>query len=140
MDDIEFEAPVESRCDCCGGEQIVLTRYVSRDDNAFAIYKGVLTTGHGTPRADMVVGFGHWSETESPKDRVAFAFQLWSGPAAVNVTIVGPDQTAWRSGFIGVLLAREEALRHPMVEEVYALADHILECDHPVINHLSGGT
>jgi hypothetical protein len=35
---IEFEKPHQSVCECCGGTTTSLTRFVYRDDDAFAVY------------------------------------------------------------------------------------------------------
>jgi hypothetical protein len=35
---IEFENPIESQCECCGKTTVRLTRFVYRDDDAYAVY------------------------------------------------------------------------------------------------------
>jgi hypothetical protein len=134
---IEFEDPIESRCGCCGAQQRVLTRFVSREGAAFAVYRGVLTLGHGQPRADMVISLGDWSDDAPPEERMAFVFQLWSDPDNINVTIVEPDESAWNSGLLGTLMPKADALRHPLIGEVYNLVDHIMMCDAEVIAYLA---
>jgi hypothetical protein len=136
MDEIEFDEALTGACECCGASQQILTRYVMRDGSPFAIYKAVLTAGHGPPRAQMVVGFGRWDEAEIPSERIAITFDLWSDEHDTNVTIVDAQDSAWSSGFLGNVLPREEAVQHPLAAEVFSLVDHVLLCDEPVKSYL----
>ncbi|MBW8724824.1 MAG: hypothetical protein JF625_06670 [Inquilinus limosus] len=136
--EIEFVEPILTSCDCCGLPSTRLVRFVARDGEAFAIYRAILTRGPRHPRAEMIVGLGDWDEAASPEDRVAFAFQLWSDDSQCNIGIVGPEQTAWSSGVLGRILAREEALRHPRLKDVFDLSDHIVGHDRPLADYLDG--
>jgi hypothetical protein len=136
MDEIEFDEPEAGVCGCCGATQQILTRYVKREDEPFAIYKAVLTAQHRPPRAEMIVGFGKWDEAEQASERTAFTFELWSDEQNTNVTLVDEENSAWSSGFLGTVLPREQALRHPLAPEVFALAEHILRCDERLKSYL----
>lgn len=136
MDEIAFDEAEAGACACCGASQQILTRYVARNGSPFAIYKAVLTPQHQPPRAEMIVGFGSWDETEKPSDRIAFTIELWSDEQSTNVAFVDPQDSAWSSGFLGKVLPREEAVQHPLAREVFSLAEHVLRCDEPVKSYL----
>ena len=137
MDEIEFEPPEEGQCACCGARQQTLTRYVTRDGNAFAIYKALLTFGRHPHRAQVIAGFGRWDEDTAPSERTAITFDLWSDEGATNVTIVDERDSSWSSGFFGEVLEREAALKHPLSKEVYGLMNHVLRCDEAVSAYLA---
>lgn len=136
MFEIEFVEPSHATCECCGAPSTRLTRFVTRNGDAFAIYRAVLTHGPRHPRAEMIVGLGDWDEAALPEDRVAFIFQLWSDDREYKVGIVGPDQTVWPQGSLGRLLTREEALRHPWLQDVFDLSDHIVVHDRILADYL----
>lgn len=136
MYQIEFSTPEVTACDCCGGKQTVLTRFVTHHGDAFAIYKAVLPTEKHAGRIHAIVSIGEWQEDSSPNDRVAFALQLWSGADNTNVSVVGPDAAHWSTGFFGRVLTREEALAHTLLEEVFRLTEVILERDNEISRYL----
>jgi hypothetical protein len=136
LDEIEFELPEVGHCACCGARQEILTRYVTRNGNAFAIYKAVLTFGQHPHRAHMIAGFGRWEEDADPSERVAITFDLWSDEGAANITIVDERDSSWSSGFLGKVLEREVALKHPLSREVFGLMNHVARCDEAVSAYL----
>ena len=139
MDEVEFAPAKEARCTCCGARQQILTRYVTRRGDAFAIYKAVLTFGDHPHRAQMIAGFGDWAEDTDPMHRTAITFDLWADEANTNITIVDERDSSWSSGFLGKVLDREAALKHPLAQEVYGLTDHIMRCDETVKAYLLQG-
>ena len=136
VDEIEFDEPEAGVCGCCGATQQILTRYIKRGDQPFAIYKALLTSQHRPPRVEMIIGFGKWDEAEQASERTAFTFELCSDEQNTNVTLVDEESSAWSSGFLGIVPSREEALRHPLAPEVFTLAEHILRCDELVKSYL----
>ena len=136
MDEIEFDDAEVGVCACCGASQDILTRYLKRNGLPFAIYKALLTSRHQPPRAQMIVGFGEWDESEDASERTAFTFDLWSDEKNTNVTLVDAADSAWSSGFLGTVVPRDVAFQHPLVGEVFSLAEHILRCDEPVKSYV----
>jgi hypothetical protein len=51
--------------------------------------------------------------------------------------LVDAVDTNYKSGFMGSILDRKEALLHPLKFEAFTLSDHIVECDQPVIEFLN---
>jgi len=135
MDQIEFEDPTFSTCACCGEQTTHLVRFVNRDDAAFAVYFADFSPGHDF--VSVIVGFGGWGEGASAERRTAFPFRIWKDEDSYQVGLVDSDQAAYRGDFLGNILDRSAALKHPLKAEVFALSDHIVECDRPIIEFLS---
>jgi hypothetical protein len=135
-DDIEFAEPSFSRCDCCGGTTTRLTRFVTREDNAFAVYFANFSEKHADRCVSVLVGFGDWSEDASPNGRTAVALRIWTDETSYQVGVVdGCDY--WETDFLGQRLTREQALESEWLNEAFDLSDHIVECDLPVIDYLN---
>jgi hypothetical protein len=114
-----------------------LTRYVTRGEEPFAIYRALLPFGHHERRADVVISLGDWSETASPSDRLAFAIHLTVDQYSFNISFVEPSQTSWSSGKLGRILSRQEALQHPWKQEIITLVDRMIEGDNSIGAYLS---
>jgi hypothetical protein len=139
LDDIEFEAPRHATCACCGRRTTRLTRFVTRDGDAFAVYLVMYTEGHEDRDAWALVGLGRWGEDAPPETgRAAFALRLWLADDSYKVSVVDAEHAPWDTGFLGRRLSREEALQHPWLEEVFALSDQMVVRDQPLIDHLNG--
>jgi hypothetical protein len=136
-DEIEFGEPDVSVCECCGGKTTRLTRFVTREENAFAVYFAVYSDGKHGGHVGVLVGFGPWGEEVSPSERTAFSFRIWATEDSYQVGLVDPDEDGWKTDYLGVKLNRDEALNHPMKSETFDLSDHIVECDTPIIQYLN---
>jgi hypothetical protein len=141
MDQIEFEDPEHSVCECCGKTTTRLTRFVTRDGEAFAVYYAAFTQGHPGRGADVMVGLGDWSEDADPETaRVAFTYRIWGADEAYELGFIEPEDSPWDTTFLGRRLGAAEARSHPRVQEVYDLSDHTTRCDEPLIAFLGGPT
>ena len=136
-DSIEFEEPTTSVCDCCGGTTIHLTRFVSRDGNAFAVYYARYSDNHPDKYVSLLAGFGPWGEDASPSERTAIAFRIWTTGSNYEVGIVEPEDDDWEATFLGTKLIRDDALASKWRQELFDLSDHIVECDAPIIEYLN---
>lgn len=114
-----------------------LTRFVYRDGDAYAVYYAKFSDNHTDGVVSVLIGLGEWGEGSTPADRVAFAAQIRAVRREFQVMIVDASQTVW-SGvtFMGPLLARAEALDHPLVSDVFHLTDHIVHDDAEVHAYL----
>ena len=136
-DEIEFEEPSYSECDCCGALTTHLTRFVYRDDAAFAVYKAAFSDTPAHDWVNLLFSFGEWGEEASPSDRLAIACVMWvSEDGANNVRLVDPEESFGITGFFGRVLSREEALAHELTQKVFDLTDHIVLCDKPIVDFL----
>ena len=125
---IEFEPPKESEpCECCGGRTTVLTRFVNRDDEAYAIYFARFSNNHPERVVVATISIGEWGESASSDQRVAFAFEIRAIESECQVGLIDSDRSPWRdSTFIGRTLNRSEALAHPAIQDVFHITDHIV--------------
>lgn len=139
MDDIEFEEPEFSVCECCGKTITRLTRFVTRNGDAYAVYYVQFTQGLEHRRADVMVGLGEWGDDALvPEEaRIAFTFQLWLGEVSYHVSMIEPDDSPWSTGYLGRRLPLSEALEHPALQQVFDLSDHMVRCDEPLIGFLN---
>jgi len=136
MFEIELTEPRYSNCDCCGGKLTNLTRFVAKDDKAFAIYHATFGESHPEKGVFLAIGIDNdWSEIDST-NRVAFACWLSMIDAEYRVSITDGAESPWsETKVLGRMLDREEALSHTLIDEVFHLIDHIVEED-PVIKAL----
>ena len=140
MDQIEFEEPQRSICECCGNTTTRLTRFVTRNGNAFAVYFVMFTEEHEDRSAAVMVGIGDWGDDTIPEEaRLAFTFRLWLANDSYQVSMIDPDDSPWETTHLGRRLPREEALNHPLIQEVFDLSDHIVKCDQPLVDYLNAG-
>ena len=139
MFEIGLTEPRYSTCDCCDGKLTNLTRFVSKDDNAFAIYQATFGENHPEKGVLLVIGIDDdWSQSES-STRVGFACWLQKTDEDYRVSVTDKAESPWsNSKVLGRILDREEALAHPLIEEVFHLTDHII-VDDPVIKALFDG-
>lgn len=138
MIEIEFPEPEASKCDCCGNTTTRLTRFVTRDGDAFAIYYAAFSEGHPENGVIGVVSVGEWWDDSFPESRDAFAFRIWEGEDNYHVTITDAKESQWSDvNLIGRKLSREEALAHPLIHDVFHITDHMTDED-PAIREFFG--
>lgn len=134
----EYEVPDTAPCCCCGRLTTRLTRFVSRDDDAFAVYYAAFSEGHGA-EVDAIISLGTWWADEVPPDRVAFAVRISSTADAYNVQVTDAGESLWHdAALLGRKLSREDALAHPWIRDVFLVTDHMVTDDAPLIEFLDG--
>jgi hypothetical protein len=96
----------------------------------------MFTEGHPERSASGLIGLGEWGgEESSPKNRTAFAFELWQDENNFNVGIVDKEDSPWSDvSFLGKILDRDEALQHDLIEEVFHITDHMVVEDKEIFN------
>jgi len=136
----ELNPPGESEpCSCCGGKTTSLTRFVYKDGDAHAIYYARFSDNHPERSVLATVSLGEWGEGANPEQRVAFALQLRSAPSQFEVEVLDSAQSPWREAkVIGHTLDRAEALKHPLLPEVFHITDHMVVEDKPLKAYLDG--
>ena len=120
---IEFSEPVIGEpCPCCGGKTVSLTRFVTEDGDAYAIYYIRFSADHANAPALATVSVGAWGEGTLPSQRAAFALELLQD----GVRVLDAADSPWRdAALIGKTLDREEALMHERIKDVFHITDHI---------------
>lgn len=134
---IEFEEPEKTLCECCGNATIRLTRFVYRDDDAYAVYYAVYTPGHAEKIVSGLIGLGEWgSDDVGPDPRVAFPFQIRATANQFEVGMVDAAQSPWSHvTFLGKILNRSEALAHEWISDVFHITDHIVVDDKEIARY-----
>jgi len=140
LDRIEFEEPEFSTCDCCGGTTTSLTRFVTRDEAAFAVYFCRFSDHHEDGYVSVLAGFGDWSDDADTTQRTAIAFRIWTTDKSYHVGLVDAENDGWKTDYLARKISREDALAHPLRQEVFDLSDHIVDCDGPIIAYLNRKT
>ena len=136
---IEFEPPKESRCSCCNGVTVTLTRFVHDEEGPVAVYKARFGRGHPDRVVEILVSIGDWEEGAQPWDRVAFPLRMWLAQDQFAVGLTEAEESPWRkSTLFGRILNREEALAHERVKEVFHVTDHIAREDAAIRQYLEG--
>jgi hypothetical protein len=138
---IEFaDRNVGDPCPCCGGQTTRFTRFVYSDGDAHAVYYAAFSDNHPDHRVSVAVSLGEWGEGATPEDRVAFALRIRPAKDEYQVMVVDAAESLWKdASFLGRMLDREEALRHPWIKEVFHISDHIVTDDEEVRSYLDGG-
>ncbi len=122
--EIEMSEPKTSRCDCCGGLTVRLTRFVSRDGDAFAIYYATYSNNHADNELAMLVALGAWGDDTSPAQRAAFYCRVQPTEDSYEVMLGDADQSPWSgAAIVGQKLSREQALRHPWKATAFEVLD-----------------
>jgi len=130
---IEFEKPNIEACDCCGKETKKLTRFVYKDDDAFAIYYIKFTKDHEKKIATGIISIGDWETDEEPKNRFSFPFRIWTNSDNFQVGLIDKEDSPWKQSLLGKILDRKDSLKHPLISEVFHITDHIVVEDKEVV-------
>lgn len=133
---IEFEEPIVKICECCTNETIKLTRFVYKDENAFAIYYLKFTKGHDYKYALGIISIGDWGTDEEPKNRFSFPFRIWlNDNNEYQIGLMDKEESPWQNAILGKILDRKDALQHPWIKEVFHITDHIVFEDEKLIEY-----
>jgi len=136
----EFEPPIQGdRCSCCGGVTTRLTRFVYRDNDAYAVYYAQFSSNHPDRLVLATVSIGEWGEGSTPNDRVAFALRLGVTDEQYEVGVLSSGESPWsNSTVLGRTLDRNEALGHPRIKDVFEITDFMVAKDQPLKEYLDG--
>ncbi|RKS15683.1 hypothetical protein [Flavobacterium sp. 120] len=134
---IEFEKPNIETCDCCGKETTKLTRFVYKDDDAFAIYYIKFTKDHEEKIATGIISIGDWGTDEEAKNRFSFPFRIWTNSDNFQVGLIDKDESPWKQSLLGKILDRKDALKHHLISEVFHITDHIVVEDKEVVEYFA---
>jgi hypothetical protein len=140
---IEFADKVEGEpCPCCGGRTTHLTRFVYSNEEAHAVYYAAFSDKHEERMVSVLVSLGEWGgwdKEEAPNNRVAFALRIRLAAAEYQMMVTDATKSSWHDAtFLGRMLSRQEALKHPWLQEAFHIADHIVTEDQEVQDYLDG--
>lgn len=128
--EIELSEPTSSRCECCGGLTVRLTRFVYRDGDAFAVYYACWSNNHPDAELALLVSLGPWGEGSDPAHRAAFSCLVRATDEAYEVMLGDAANSAWaQSRIMGQMLSREQALAHPLKATAFEVLDQAFGSD-----------
>jgi hypothetical protein len=124
--DIEFTDPAISRCECCGARRVRLTRFVTRNGSAFAVYYASYSNDHPEQELAMLISLGDWSDEADPSRRSAFLCRV-RATDPYEVMLGDASTSLWSNvSVMGRLLTREEARAHSDKATAFAVLDEAM--------------
>ena len=114
----------------------IISRFVYRDDDAYAIYYAMFSDNHSDRIVKMVISLGEWGEDSDPNQRRAFALDLRVTDERYEVMVTDASCPWPKATVLGRILDREEALRDPCIKEVFHITDHVVMEDEPLKRYL----
>lgn len=128
--ELEMSEPSLSRCDCCGGLTVRLTRFVCRNGDAFAVYYATYSNRHPDAEVGMLVSLGEWGDAGHPSQRAAFYCRVRPVGDSYEVMLGDAARSIWcAADVMGVMLTREQALRHPWKATAFEVLDEAFQRD-----------
>jgi hypothetical protein len=137
---IEFNDKVKSfRCPHCGEESMTVWGWVLKDNAAHAAYFANLMTGHREISARLTISIGGWGEEDNLAKRKWVFIEARPIADSYEMMVREPEESLYNGKqVLGKALARSEALASPLMQEFFALADHIAHNDPAVKSYLLG--
>lgn len=126
-------------CECCLTEKNRVWGFVSKDGDAHAVYYALLNLQEKCPRVGLTLRVGPWWEGTEPSGRVWVHLNVCAADSGIGMGIRDPKESnfyPWEKG--GTPLNREEAKRNSAVEDIWFVADFIVDTDVAVSSYLSG--
>jgi hypothetical protein len=131
------EDPPPTRCECCGAATSTAHGFVYEAGDARAIYYAGWSAGHPDRGVTMAIAIGDWDEGADASKRVSIGLAAYSTEKEIQFSVLSPENSPWgRTDLLGRMLPRSEALRHPLLQEAYAIAEHIATHDGRVADFL----
>jgi hypothetical protein len=129
----------EHRCGHC--QQIYRSTFgfIYRDGDAYAVYHAALYARHPDRRVILAITVADdWSEDATPADRISMSLRVSLVDGSLALTVVNRNESPWAATSThSGLLDRAAALEHPQIEDIFHVADHIVEQDPTVKAHLA---
>ncbi len=128
--EIEFAKPSLAHCRCCGGLSVRLTGFVSRNDDAFAVYYVQYSNEHPDDELSMLVSLGEWGEDGTAAQRVAFFCRVRPTGDAYEVMLDEAANSPWADvEVVGTMLSQRDARRHPWKAKAFEVLDEAFLVD-----------
>jgi hypothetical protein len=125
-------------CEHCGAKSRTAHGFVYRNNDAYGIYYAGWSEGHPEQGVSLAIAVGEWSEGSSPADRVSIGVRAVPAASSVDFTVLNPNESPWSdTPLLGRMLERDQALAHPVLNEVMHIAEHIV-CDDTRVSRFLG--
>lgn len=125
------------RCDCCSHAKNRVFGFVSKDGDAHSVYYALLNVTEDRSRVGLTVSVGPWWENTNPSERKWIHADVWSEDDGIHMALRDPQQSnfyPWQRG--GVPLNPEEARASELIQEIWAVADFIVDEDPTISSYL----
>ncbi|EMN80290.1 hypothetical protein [Leptospira interrogans] len=127
----ENEKP--SKCNCCGRESSIGHGFVYKDEIAYAVYYIGWANLHEEQKITFALAIGKWDDTSTSKDRQCFGFEAREKDERILFRAIDPDESPWaHTELLGGMFSRTENLVHPLLNEVFIIAEEIIR-NHPAV-------
>lgn len=126
--DIEIgENRKPSICSCCGRESSVGHGFVYKGGDAYAVYYAGWTPGHPDKKVSFAIALGKWDDNSTSADRTCFGIEVYEGKEEILFRVINPDESPWgNTDLLGEMLSRQDALDHPLLQEVFAITEKVI--------------
>jgi hypothetical protein len=125
------------RCECCGNAKKRVFGFVSKDGDARAVYYALLNITEDKPRVGLTLSVGPWWGNTNPLERKWIHAEVWSENDGTHMALRDPQQLnfyPWARG--GVPLTPDEARASELIEEIWSVADYVVEEDPAISSFL----
>jgi hypothetical protein len=132
------EKGINSVCPCCGKPSCTGHGFIYKDGDAYAVYYVGWSVSHSEKKVSFALAIGEWGDDSTSEDRNCFGLEAYDEVDEIQFRVVDPDESPWpRTDLLGDMLTREEALRHPLIKEVFLLAEEIIR-NHSAVREYLG--
>ncbi len=135
--EIELSEPSVFSCECCGGLTVRLTRFVSKEGDAFAVYYAAYSNNHAENEIAMLISLGEWGERSKASQRVAFYCRVRPSADSYEAMLGDAAESGWDDvEIMGKKLSRKAALRHRWKVAAFEVLDAAFEQDSSLTSYL----
>lgn len=127
------------KCECCDNAKKRVFGFVSKDDDAHAVYYALLNITESKPRVGLTISVGPWWGNSNPSERQWIHANVWPEDDGIHMGVREPQESnfyPWPRG--GVPLSAEQARKSEVLQEIWAVADFIVEKDPAISSYLQG--
>jgi hypothetical protein len=138
--DLEFNDKIKSfTCPHCGEESMTVWGWVSKDNAVHAAYFANLMTGHEETSARLTISVGGWGEEDNLAKRSWIFIEARPTGGSYEMMVRDPEESLYMDKqILGKAMTRSEALASPLIDELFAVADQIVNRDPAVKSYLLG--
>lgn len=126
-------------CACRSKAKKRVFGFISKDGDAHSVYYALLNVTEEKPRVGLTVSVGPWWDNTNPSERRWIHAEAWSEDDGIHMALREPQQSnfyPWSRG--GVPLTPDDARASELIDEIWAVADYIVQEDPAVSSYLEG--
>jgi hypothetical protein len=127
-----------SVCPCCVQKSCTGHGFIYKNDDAYAVYYAGWSNAHAEKKVSLALAIGKWDDDSNNKDRTCFGIEAYEGEDHILFRVIEPDESPWpRTDLMGAMLSRKESLNHPLLKEVFIIAEEVVR-NHTAIKEYLG--